>query len=242
MSSTTRRAAFGALAGLPALALPAAAMATSAAPTLSPLDKRVEDLWLRRRRLKAIAGHLNKQHNAAAAGLPAWAQAGPELVFGDGTPAGKVSSGWPQVADLSLRPAFPSGAVNGRPAPNDIVTEWHENDDAKKADLARALIEWGGRVLEQETESERAGLDEYSERLDHAWGLTHDVEDALRAKIGESVFAVAAVLMVENGVAEEDVPGLIRATLAAIRPQISGPIAEDADRVLAVQDDEGVAV
>jgi hypothetical protein len=241
--ATNRRAILGAIvtAGA-AIGLPAAlATAAAAAPTLSPVDKRVEHLWLRRRRLKAIAGHLNKQHKAAADSLPAWAQAGPDLVFGDGTPAGgKASSGWPQVADLSRRPAFPSGAVNGRPAVNDIVTEWHENSGTK-ADLARALIEWGGRVLEQETESERAGLDEYSERLDHAWGLIHDVEDALRAHIGESMFALAAVLVVENGVADEDVPGLLRATLAVIRPQISGPIAEDADRALAERDEDGGA-
>jgi hypothetical protein len=94
-------------------------------------------------------------------------------------------------------------------------------------------------VLGQETESERAGLDEYSERLDHAWGLMHDVEDALRAQMGDSVFALAAVLVVENVVADEDVPGLLRATLAVIRPQISGPIAEDADRLLAERDDDG---
>lgn len=49
-------------------------------------------------------------------------------------------------------------AVNGRPDVNDIVAERGANNDAKKADLARALIEWGGRVLEQETESERAGI------------------------------------------------------------------------------------
>jgi hypothetical protein len=40
----------------------------------------------------------------------------------------------------------------------------------------------------------------------------------------------------------EDVPGLLRATPAAIRPQLSGPIAEDADRALAEQADDRVAV
>ena len=83
--ATNRRAILGAIvtAGA-AIGLPAAlATAAAAAPTLSPVDKRVEHLWLRRRRLKAIAGHLNKQHKAAADSLPAWAQAGPDLVFGD---------------------------------------------------------------------------------------------------------------------------------------------------------------
>jgi hypothetical protein len=60
--------------------------------------------------------------------------------------------------------------------------------------------------------------------------------EILRTTAAKTMFALAAVLVVENGVADEDVPGLLRATLAAIRPQISGPIAEDADRVLAASE------
>jgi hypothetical protein len=144
---------------------------------------------------------------------------GPDIVLGDGTPVGKATSGWPQVADLSRRPAFPSGAVNGGPDWRDIIAEWRDKEGAGKDDLARALIEWGGRVLEQETESERAGLHEYAERLDHAWDLVHDVENARDRELG----------------CGRGCSGLLRATLAAIRPQISGPIAEDADRALGVQ-------
>jgi hypothetical protein len=41
------------------------------------------------------------------------------------------------------------------------------------------------------------------------------------------------VLVIEIGDEDrEDVPGLWRASLAAIRPQLVGAIAEDADRVL----------
>jgi hypothetical protein len=71
----------------------------------------------------------------------------------------------------------------------------------------------------------------------------HDVENTLRARIGESALALGAVLTADIELGEtEDVPGLLRATLAAIRPQISGPIAEDADRALAEQADDRVAV
>jgi hypothetical protein len=247
MSEATNRRAIlrgiltaGAAIGVPA-ALATAPAAEAASPLLS-LDKRVENLWLRRRRLKAITDHLNKQYAVASASLPAWAQMGPAYMLPDGTAVGTSIEGWPQVADLSRRPALPSGAVKARLAPNDIVAGWSEDNSGKYADLARALIEWGGRVLEQETERERAGVNEYAERLDRAWDLVHDVENALRAKMGESVFALAAVLVAEIELEEpEDVPGLTAASLAAIRPQISGPIAEDADHALAEQDDDGVA-
>jgi hypothetical protein len=121
----------------------------------------------------------------------------------------------------------------------DILAEW---SSGKNADLARALIEWGGRVLEQEAEMERAGLDEYDERLGEAYSLIRDVEDTLRERMGESVLALAAVLVAEIDLEEpEDVPGLAAASLAAIRPQISGPIAEDADCALAARDEDGAA-
>ena len=56
MTVSTRRAALGAVLAAGAVgAVPAAA--SIATPTLSPLDKRAEDLWRRRRRLKAIADH-----------------------------------------------------------------------------------------------------------------------------------------------------------------------------------------
>jgi hypothetical protein len=62
----------------------------------------------------------------------------------------------------------------------------------------------------------------------------------LQADIGASVHALAAVLVVQIKQDEdrEDVPGLWRASLAVIRPQIVGAIAEAADRVLARETEE----
>jgi hypothetical protein len=61
------------------------------------------------------------------------------------------------------------------------------------------------------------------------------IEKVLRSDIGASMQALAAVLMIqiEDDESNEDVPGLYRASLRAIRPQVVGLIAEAADRVLA---------
>jgi hypothetical protein len=59
------------------------------------------------------------------------------------------------------------------------------------------------------------------------------VEDAMRAEIRTSVQALGAVLIIQiHDQWSEEVDGLNRASLAAIRPQLVGAIAEDADRVL----------
>jgi hypothetical protein len=62
------------------------------------------------------------------------------------------------------------------------------------------------------------------------------VEYALRTEIRTSVRALACVLMIQINEGDEEceeVPDLWRASLAAIRPQLVGAIAEDADHVLA---------
>jgi hypothetical protein len=67
------------------------------------------------------------------------------------------------------------------------------------------------------------------------------IEDALRADISESVNALACTIMIEIAdETPEEIPGLHRAALAAIRPQLIGGIAEAADRVLAQKTEERV--
>lgn len=62
-----------------------------------------------------------------------------------------------------------------------------------------------------------------------------DVEDAIRKHAEASALALAASLVVslQTDDDEEDVLQTCRASLCAIRPQLVGPIADDADRVLA---------
>jgi hypothetical protein len=60
------------------------------------------------------------------------------------------------------------------------------------------------------------------------------IEGALRADISESVNALACTIMIEiANETPEEIPGLHRAALAAIRSQLTGGIAEAAGRVLA---------
>ena len=77
------------------------------------------------------------------------------------------------------------------------------------------------------------------------WGsLVRPVEDSLQAEIRTSVHALGCVLMIQITEGEEkyeEVPDLWRASLAAIRPQLSGAIAQDADRVLAAPQTEEAA-
>jgi hypothetical protein len=93
-----------------------------------------------------------------------------------------------------------------------------------------------GHLAAAEAARDQGGMDWYGDRVDAAWDLIGEVETALEAHVSETVLGLAAVTMVESLNTKEDVPGLLRATLAAIRPQLVGPIAEDADRVLAAED------
>jgi hypothetical protein len=77
---------------------------------------------------------------------------------------------------------------------------------------------------------------ELKEREAERNSAVRPVEYALRTELSTSVHALGCVLMVQIAEGDEkceEVPDLWRASLAAIRPQLIGAIAEDADRVLA---------
>ena len=67
------------------------------------------------------------------------------------------------------------------------------------------------------------------------YGVLFAIERLLQGEMGASVHALAAVLIIEieDDEDNEHIPGFYRAALASIRPQLTGPIAEDVDRVLA---------
>ena len=83
----------------------------------------------------------------------------------------------------------------------------------------RGLCDW---LPDETTKKERAHRELFA------------IEEALRADISESVNALACTIIVQiaDGTPEE-ILGLHRTSLAAIRPQLIGGIAEAADRVLA---------
>ena len=108
-----------------------------------------------------------------------------------------------------------------------------QNPTLSQADQ-RTLHLWD-RYREQKVRwSELAGGPDNPEE-EAAWDLLMDIEHVLHADIGASPHAVAASLIIEidDNESAEDVRGLWRGSLAGIRPQLVGAIAEDADCVLA---------
>jgi hypothetical protein len=104
----------------------------------------------------------------------------------------------------------------------------------------RALALWD-LWREQRDRSEHLGRTSCTrEKSDAALDVLVEIEDILQTSIHSSVQALAAILMIE-GRDREDVPGLCRASLAAIRPQLVGTVAEAADRVLAAPQAEEAA-
>jgi hypothetical protein len=98
---------------------------------------------------------------------------------------------------------------------------------------SRAEVLWL-RYREQRELRDRRPDETTKEKHERARRELFAIEGALRADISESVNALACTIMIEIANATpEEIPGLHRAALAAIRPQLIGGIAEDADRVLA---------
>jgi hypothetical protein len=97
----------------------------------------------------------------------------------------------------------------------------------------RALHLWR-RWNEQKEQVELLLNGTNHEQCSAAHGTLFAIENELRCAMPASVLALAAVLVTQiEGDVPEDVPGLNRAALAAIRPQLVDVIAEDADRVMA---------
>jgi len=112
----------------------------------------------------------------------------------------------------------------------------HMNAPVSAAD-ERALILWD-RYNEQKGNRERLESGPATQaQCQASFDVQFAIEKLLQADIGASVHALAAVLVIEiNDSLCEEVDGLQKASLAAIRPQLTGAIARDADRVL--QDEE----
>ena len=93
-------------------------------------------------------------------------------------------------------------------------------------------------------ERERSGYARAIDGVEAASSALSNVESEIESHAEGSVLALAGSLMVELRVdgEEEGVMRLYRLSLAAIRPQLVGVIAEDADRMLAMGDVEGGAV
>jgi hypothetical protein len=105
---------------------------------------------------------------------------------------------------------------------------------------SRAQVLWL-RYREQRELCDRLPDETTKEEHTRAHRELFAIEDALRADISESVNALACAIMIEIAdETPEEIPGLHRAALAAIRSQLIGGIAEAADRALAQKTEERV--
>ncbi len=251
---TDRRAVLRSLASagaLGAVAVAPAAAAATPAP-LSVADQRALDLWARRQRAKRICDEREAASAAAASKLPEWARPGPKYLRRDGSPFGEDMSPSPMVVDLRRRPLMPGSIVDARPSAEDLYAEWRRADEAEVrrsvesddgfaetgaalSEFVRALAEHEGRLRQMRAEHERLGTYGLDNALEAAFRVRSAVELQLEKLIDFSDLAAAAMLIVEIGYDNgEDVPGLQRAALRALRPRLVGAIAEDADRVLSL--------
>jgi hypothetical protein len=246
-SKTNRRAVLGAVLAAGAVGAAAILPATAAgAPPLSAVDRRVLSLWGRRRAMEETGDRLTAEWCAKNNLLPTWASPGDVYLRPDGSPAGLPGgAGWPVVADLSRRPVV-NGVINARPNAEDLYREfWAAKEAAGWTEathhFARALSELSDRIRQQDAERERVGFTMNDPRINRAYDVSHAVAHKIEALIPASVLALGAHLIneIEADADEDHVIRAHRASLAAIRPQLVGSIAEDADRVLAQENEEG---
>jgi hypothetical protein len=117
-----------------------------------------------------------------------------------------------------------------------INKQLHEAD-SKLPEWARDSAVYGADridpdlVSRKKAEDKRAGLDVLGEQSDAAADAFSDFGLEFEKYLGDSVLALGAVLIMEINF--DHIAGLNSAALAAIRPQLVGMIAEDADRALA---------
>jgi hypothetical protein len=113
------------------------------------------------------------------------------------------------------------------------IAAFDENDRQLEVDLAACKA----RNAAHESERERLGLapleEEYEQMSDEISDLTCEI---LSSEL-RSPHALAAAVIIKIDDTDDETADVLRASLAAIRPQLVGAIAEAADRVLA-QDEE----
>lgn len=176
---------------------------------------------------------------AAEARMPSWALPGPRYLLPllSGVPTKNECVGWPEVADIDQQPTDRVGSILVRPDPIDLCERFHQDwqeldlEEARRR-LTRALVALDERLQEQKIETARTGYSDLAARSDARWGKVAKIEDEIEGHVGSSVLALAATFLIRIEL-DEGALGTDRATLAAIRPQLVGPIAEDVDRVLA---------
>jgi hypothetical protein len=183
--------------------------------------------------------------DAAKAQMPEWARGGPKYVsiefpILNSTSLNGGDVGWPEIADLDQqKPIDGIGRILARPNVEDLYERFQvdvrANREEARLKLTRALIAHDERLKQQKAEQERTGYSRLTDRRESAWKTVRNIEDAIQNHVDTSVLALAAILAlgIREDREEDEVLLAYRASLRAIRPQLVGAIAADADRVLA---------
>jgi hypothetical protein len=244
--TTSRRSVLGAILAAGAVAVPTLpSFAAVETPARSAVDRRVLDLWNRRRRLRAALQRISDQMDMAQVQMPEWARSGPRYVlakggiFVPGVDDSGETTGWPEVADLDQQPVS-IGRILARPNAADLCDQFRNdwrNDhiDATRCKLTQRLIALDKRLEEQRAEKERTGYAWLNAKSERGWSSVVEIENAIEKHTEGSVLALGASLVVgiQGDDERENILAAYRASLRVIRPQLVGAIAEDADRVLA---------
>lgn len=107
--------------------------------------------------------------------------------------------------------------------------------DQARRELTQALVGLDARLAEQKVEWERTGYLRLCARSEAGWGKVFDVEREIKEHVENSIQALGAACLIRIDVDddEDEILQTDRASLRAIRPQLTDEIAKDADRVLA---------
>lgn len=220
-------------------ALPTAALAASSA---SPIDQRSVDLWNRRKRVREAIERIYEQVEAAEAQLPEWARSGPKYLYpkaiADLIPSD--TAGWPAIEGVE-HPKIGEDPVLVRPNHEDIWERFRserlrDRGEAER-DLIASLVALEERCKRQKAEKERVGYTAAQRRYEDAFELLEAIDDKIEARMFQSPYAAVAALMTEMQI-ETDNERLLLASLTALRPLLSGSLAEDVDRQLAEAKEE----
>jgi hypothetical protein len=253
--TTNRRGALCAvLAGAVIGAVPAAAIAAN---ELTEADRRAIERLARYRAMNARLVDLNFRADALEDKLPDIGQSEKELGSAHEKRRHKIWREEPGGYDASMlracreieqayldgRLVDEPGLVNGAnywrqrimsfqeddPKILAAIAAFDENDRQLEVDLAACKA----REAAHEAERERLGLDSLEEEHGRLCDDLSDLRDEILSSELRSPHALAAAVMIKIDDTDEETADILRASLASIRPQLVGAIAEDADRVLA---------
>ncbi len=257
--ATNRRAVLGALiadATIGATALPALA----ATNELAEADRKAIERWISYRSMSARLVDLGDRIDDLEDRLPDTGLTEKQIRAGHEKRYSKIRTEHPGGSDAAtlrgcreLEQAYLDGRLVDDPGLVNGARIWRQRymsfqEDDPKILAAIAAFDENDRQLEvdlaaceareaaHEAERERLGLNSLEEEHEQLSDEFSDLTCEILSELS-SPYGLAAAMIIKVDDADDETADILRALLRMIRPQLVGAIAEDADRVLA-QDEE----